>query len=192
MVTQVVHIPTLNYMSHLSQVTYLCDVSEEALEHSKLKVAGASKPKITLSCEELCTASEMDLVIIASNHPLHASQAELALKAKKSVFIEKPISLILQDADRIVAADKAASGDKVSIGYMRRYAGAFLDAVKEVGSIEQIRYARIRDIIGLAPIYELSTITARKTLRHYTRKLARIWSKLFRLSLESLSQRRQR
>jgi hypothetical protein len=47
MVTQVVHIPTLNYMSHLFQGTYLCDVSEEALKHSQFKVAGASRPKTT-------------------------------------------------------------------------------------------------------------------------------------------------
>lgn len=116
MITRVVHIPTLNYMSHLFQITYLCDVSKESLEHSQLKVAGASEPKTTLICEELCTAPDVDLVIIASNHPLHASQAELALKAEKYVFIEKPIAQILQDADRMIAADKAAGSDKVFVG----------------------------------------------------------------------------
>ena len=137
MVAQIVHIPTLNYMSHLFQITYLCDVSAEALEHSQLKVAGAVKPKTTLVYQKkICSAPEVDLVIIASNHPLHASQAELAMKAEKYVFIEKPIALTLQDANRIIAADKAAGGDKVSIGYMRIYATAVVDAVKEVGSIE--------------------------------------------------------
>lgn len=126
-------------MSYLFQITYLCDVSKEALEHSQLKVAGASEPKTTLICEKLCTAPDVDLVIIASNHPLHASQAELALKAEKYIFIEKPIARTLQDADRIIAADKAAGSDKVFVGYMRRYAAAFVDAVKEVGSIKQIR-----------------------------------------------------
>ena len=58
------------------------------------------------------------------------------MKAEKCVFIEKPIPLYLQDAGRIIAADKAAGGDKVSIGYRRIYAAAFVDAVKEVGSIE--------------------------------------------------------
>lgn len=52
MVAQVVHIPILNYMSHLFQITYLCDVSAEALEHSQLKVAGAVKPKTTIVCEK--------------------------------------------------------------------------------------------------------------------------------------------
>lgn len=31
---------------------------------------------------------------------------------------------------------------------MRRYAPAFLDAVKEVGGMENITYVRVRDIIG--------------------------------------------
>jgi len=167
MVTQVVHIPTLNYMSHLFQITYLCDVSHEALEHSQLKVAGASRPKTTRSCEELCTAPDVDLVIIASNHPLHASQAELALQANKYVFVEKPIALTLQDTDRIIAAEKAAGGDRVFIGYMRRYAAAFVDAVKEVGSIEQIRYARVRDIIGPNSIFVGQSGTYPRTFSDY-------------------------
>lgn len=106
-------------------------------------------------------------MIIASNHPLHASQAELALQANKHVFTEKPISLTLQDADRIIAADKAAGGGKVFISYMRRYAAAFVDAVKEVGSIEQIRYARVRDIIGPNSIFVGQSGTYPRTFSDY-------------------------
>ncbi|GAB1200517.1 hypothetical protein APSETT444_009890 [Aspergillus pseudonomiae] len=148
MITQVVHVPSLNSLSHLFQVTYLCDASEEAMRHSQLKVAGNSRPKSTRNVEELCNAPEVELVLIANNHAFHASDAVLALQAKKYVFIEKPIALTLQDTDRIIAADKAAGGSRVFIGYMRRYAAAFVDAVKEVGTIGQIRYARVRDIIG--------------------------------------------
>lgn len=36
----------------------------------------------------------------------------------------------------------------VWIGYMRRYAPAFEEAVKIVRSMKSIQYARIRDIIG--------------------------------------------
>jgi predicted dehydrogenase len=138
----------MNSLSHLFQVTYLYDVSEDAMKYSSEKLAGNSKPKTTRSVEELCNAAEVDLVLIASNHAFHASEALLALQANKHVFIEKPIALTLQDTDRIIAADKAAGGGRTMIGYMRRYAAAFVDAVKEVGSIEHIRYARVRDIIG--------------------------------------------
>ncbi|KAH7109409.1 hypothetical protein B0J11DRAFT_474504 [Dendryphion nanum] len=167
MITQVVHIPTLNLMSHLFQVTYLYDVSEDAMRHSQLKVAGTSKPKIAQNVEELCTAPEVDLVLIATHHAFHASQAILALHANKHVFIEKPIAFTLQDTDLIADADKAAGGAKVFIGYMRRYAAAFEDAVKEVGSIGQIRYARVRDIIGPNSIFIGQSGTYPRTFNDY-------------------------
>lgn len=167
MVTQVVHVPTLNSLSHLFQVTYLCDVSEEATKHSQCKVAGSSRPKTTRSVEELCRAPEVELVLIASNHAFHASDAVLALQANKHVFIEKPIALTLQDTDRIIAADKAAGGARVFVGYMRRYAAAFVDAVKEVGSIGQIRYARVRDIIGPNSVFVGQSGTYPRTFTDY-------------------------
>jgi predicted dehydrogenase len=62
------------------------------------------------------------------------------LKAGKHVLIEKPMSLTKSGADEIEAA-RQASGKVVFVGYMRRYAEAFLRAkemVKELpeGSID--------------------------------------------------------
>lgn len=157
----------MNSLSHLFQVTYLYDVSEDAMKHSLEKLAGNSRPNTTRNFEELCSAPEVDLVLVASNHAFHASQALLALQANKHVFIEKPIALTLQDTDRIIAADKGAGGGKTMIGYMRRYAAAFVDAVKEVGSIEQIRYARVRDIIGPNSVFVGQSGTFPKTFNDY-------------------------
>lgn len=157
----------MNSLSHLFQVTYLYDVSEDAMKHSLEKLAGNSRPNTTRNVEELCSAPEVDLVLVASNHAFHASQAILALQANKHVFIEKPIALTLQDTGRIIAADEAAGGGKTMIGYMRRYAAAFVDAVKEVGSIEQIRYARVRDIIGPNSVFVGQSGTFPKTFNDY-------------------------
>lgn len=167
MVTQVVHIASLNLLSHLFLITYLCDVSEEATKHSQSKVAGASRPKTTRRVEELCNSPEVDVVMLASNHTFHASEAVMAIKANKHVFIEKPIALTLQDTDQIIAADNAAGGGKVFVGYMRRYAAAFVDAVKEVGSIDSIRYARVRDIIGPNSVFITQSGTYPRTFHDY-------------------------
>lgn len=167
MITQVTHIPTLSSLSHLFQITYLWDVSKEAMRYSHRRVPGATKPRMAESVEELCNSSDVDLVLLATNHAFHASEAVLALKANKHVFIEKPIALTLQDTDRIIAADKAAGGSKVFVGYMRRYAAAFVDAVKEVGSIEQIRYARVRDIIGPNSVFISQSATFPRTFNDY-------------------------
>ncbi|KAB8225622.1 hypothetical protein BDV33DRAFT_187403 [Aspergillus novoparasiticus] len=133
----------------------------------RLKVAGSSKPKTTRSIEELCNAPEVELVLIVNNHALHASAAVLALQANKYVFIEKPIALTLQDTDRIIAADKATGGAKVFIGCMRRYAAALIDAVNEVASIGQIRYARVRDIIGPNSVFVSQSGTYPRTFNDY-------------------------
>ncbi|KAG8161322.1 hypothetical protein KVR01_009586 [Diaporthe batatas] len=167
LVTQVVHVPCMNSLSHLFQVTYLYDVSEDATKHSLEKLAGSSKPKTTRRLEEICNAPEVDLVLIATHHAFHASHALLALQANKHVFIEKPIALTLQDTDRIIAADTAAGGGRVMIGYMRRYAAAFVDAVKEVGTIDQVRYARVRDIIGPNSVFVGQSGTFPRTFNDY-------------------------
>jgi predicted dehydrogenase len=166
-VTQVVHIPTLNFLSHLFQITYLCDVSNDALNHSQRKVAGGRLPKITCSPEELCAAPEVDLVMVANNDTFHMPHTLLGLQNNKPVFVEKPIALTLQDADRIIEAEKASNGGKVFVGYMRRYASAFVDALKEVGSIEKIRYARVRDIIGDNSLFVNQSGTFPQTFRDF-------------------------
>ncbi|KAF2149169.1 NAD(P)-binding protein [Myriangium duriaei CBS 260.36] len=168
MVTQVVHIPTLNFLSDYFQVTHLYDVSEEAMRFSQLKTAGMTKAKITRSVEELCSAPEVDLVLVATNHVFHSSHATIALKANKHVFIEKPIALNLQDTDNIIQAEKAAGGAKVFVGYMRRYAAAFEDAKKEVETIGQIRYARVRDIIGPNSVFIGQSGTYPRTFSDYS------------------------
>jgi hypothetical protein len=48
---------------------------------------------------------------------------------------------------RLLEAEQKSKGT-VMVGYMRRYATAFTDAVKEIGGMSNITYARVRDIIG--------------------------------------------
>lgn len=169
MITQVVHIPTLNSMSDFFQVTYLSDVSNDAMQHCQRKVAG-SVPQTTRSVEELCASPDVDLVLIANSDTFHTGHAQLALAQGKHVFIEKPIALTLADCDRIIEADGKAGGNKVFVGYMRRYAAAFTGALKEVGGIEKVRYARVRDIIGPNSVFISQSGTFPRTFSDYEDK----------------------
>ncbi|KAJ5295903.1 hypothetical protein N7508_010724 [Penicillium antarcticum] len=145
-ITQVAHIPTLGFLSDYFQITYLCDVSENALQHCKNKVIGGP-PKTTCKAEELCASPDVDIVMIANSDAFHVPHALLGLKNHKIVFIEKPMALSLKDADEIIQIEKQSSG-RVMVGYMRRYAAGFLDAIREIGSLDQIQYARVRDVVG--------------------------------------------
>lgn len=140
------HIPTLGFLSDYFQITYLCDVSNNALQHCKGKVIGTT-PETTRNAEQLCASPDVDIVMIANSDAFHVPHTLMGLKYNKAVFIEKPMALSLKDADSIIELEKQSSG-KVMVGYMRRYALGFLAAVKEIGSLDNVHYARVRGLVG--------------------------------------------
>ncbi|KAF2457697.1 hypothetical protein BDY21DRAFT_385463 [Lineolata rhizophorae] len=145
-ISQVAHIPNINFLSDKFRTTYLCDVSGQALTRCAAKVAPAP-PKTTIDAEELCASDHVDVVLIANANAYHVPHAILALKHGKHCFVEKPVALCYRDIDRLIEAEKTSTG-MVFVGYMRRYATAFLEACKEVGDMPRISYARVRDIVG--------------------------------------------
>ncbi|KAG9503802.1 hypothetical protein J7337_003759 [Fusarium musae] len=145
-ISQVAHIPNINFLSKKFQITYLCDISKQALAHCTTKVQGGN-PKTTTNPEELCSSPDVDVVLIANADAYHVEHGILALNNDKYCLIEKPAATCFRDIDRLIEAEKVSKG-KVFVGTMRRYATAFIDAVEEVGGMEKIQYARVRDIIG--------------------------------------------
>ena len=141
-ITQVAHIPNLGFLSDLFTITYLCDVSAESLKHSAQKIIN-HVPRTTQDPAELCASPDVELVFIASSDEYHAAHVIEGLKHDKHVFVEKPMALCMRDADLIIEAEEKSAG-KVMVGYMRRYATAFLDTVKEIGGMDKILYARVR------------------------------------------------
>lgn len=145
-ITQVAHIPNINFLSHRFRTTYLCDISQQALQHCSRKVQGGT-PKTTTDASELCASPDVDVVVIANADAYHVEHGILALKNDKFCLIEKPASVCFRDLDLLVEAEKQSKG-KIMVGTMRRFATAFTDAVEEVGGMQKIQYARVRDIIG--------------------------------------------
>lgn len=142
-VAQVIHIPTLGFLSAYFRITYLCDISKEAITHCSTRVFGGSSPKLTTQPTELCASPDVDVVFVVNSDEYHADHAILALHNGKHVFVEKPLALNLRDIGRLKEAEASSKG-KVMVGYMRRYAAAFADAVKEIGGLDKILYARVR------------------------------------------------
>ncbi|KAL3478321.1 hypothetical protein BJX99DRAFT_256648 [Aspergillus californicus] len=145
-ISQVAHIPNINFLAHRFRTTYLCDISEQSLKHCAQKVLGGT-PKTTSSAKQLCSSPDVDVVIIANADAYHVEHGIMALQNNKYCLIEKPAALCFRDIDMLIEAERASKG-RVFVGTMRRYAPGFLDAVKEVGDLETITYARVRDIIG--------------------------------------------
>ena len=143
-VTQIIHAPALYQLSDRFEITALCDVSPAVLEQlGKLWNVNI----LSTDYHALVAHSEVDVVLIANPNAYHAEVTLAALAAGKHVLVEKPMCVTLREADEIVAAQKQ-SGAVVQVGYMRRYAPAFLDGCALVRDIGEIKYARVRDIIG--------------------------------------------
>jgi predicted dehydrogenase len=144
--SQVSHISVLNNLFDHYKITYLCDASPQALQHCSRKVAGGVS-KTTSNPTELITSPDVDVVLICNANAFHPSHAILALEHNKYALVEKPLALNYRDIDAIIAAEKKSQA-KVFVAYQRRYAEAFLDAVKEVGGMGKIQYARIRGMLS--------------------------------------------
>ncbi|HEY5007432.1 MAG TPA: Gfo/Idh/MocA family oxidoreductase [Caulobacteraceae bacterium] len=62
--------------------------------------------------------AQCDVISIASPATLHGEQALAALKAGRSVYVEKPLAVSLEEADRLIAA--ARGGPILACGHLER------------------------------------------------------------------------
>ncbi|MFA9217776.1 MAG: Gfo/Idh/MocA family protein [Sphingomonadaceae bacterium] len=59
------------------------------------------------SYHELCNAPDIDIIYIGTPHPLHAENTTMALEGGKAVLCEKPFTMNLREAERVVALARA-------------------------------------------------------------------------------------
>jgi predicted dehydrogenase len=72
------------------------------------------------SLESVLQLPELDAVVLATPHSLHAEQVIAAAAAGKHVFCEKPFALTKADAEAAVEAVRSA-GVALGVGYNRRF-----------------------------------------------------------------------
>lgn len=78
------------------------------------------KVKLVESYEALLRDPQVDAVVLATPHSMHAKQTIAAAAVGKHVFCEKPFALTKSDAEAAVAATKKA-GVTLGLGYNRRF-----------------------------------------------------------------------
>lgn len=119
-----VHLPNLRHISG-AQLRAVCSrTGTNALSVAKQFAAQYA----TTDPDEVLADGEVDAVLIATRHDLHADLVVRALENGKHVFVEKPLALAEEDLARIDAAVEAS--DRVVVtGFNRRFAPA-IEAVK--------------------------------------------------------------
>src|SRR5580704_7430136 len=144
-VAQIMHWPSLYQLVDQFEVTALCDVSPLILEKlGKLW----NVQTLTTNHRELVARNDVDAILVANPNAFHAEVTLDAIAAGKHVLVEKPMCVTRREADQIVGAQKNGNV-VVQVGYMRRYAPAFLEGCQEVKTIKEIKFARVRDFLGL-------------------------------------------
>lgn len=143
-VAQIIHLPILEMLSDRFEIAALCDISPQLLHAMGQRYR---VDRLYTDAHLLAAQENLDAVFVLNSDEYHAECAIAALNNKKHVLIEKPMALNHADADAIIEARDQA-GVEVMVGYMRRFAPAFVQAVEEVKKMEKIKYARVRDIIG--------------------------------------------
>src|SRR6266849_4927560 len=159
-VAQVIHLPILQAHSDQFEIAAICDISQELLSALGERYNVPAEHRYT-DYDDLAEQRDLDAVFVLNSDEYHADSALAAIQYGKHVLIEKPMCLTRREAESIIKARDEA-GVQVMVGYMRRYAPAFVQAVEHVRELEKINYVRVRDILGQnAQFVEQSSVVLR-------------------------------
>ena len=81
-------------------VTAAADIDQDQLDKFRTQYEGET----FLSAEAICQSPNVDVVYIATPNQFHSEHALIALENKKHVYMEKPMTLTLEEADVMIQA----------------------------------------------------------------------------------------
>ena len=126
----------------LGVLAAVCDTELRALDEVRSKYPGTG---LFCDAQTMLENGKLDAVVIAAPAPAHAKLALMAIEAGKHVFVEKPLALSVEDAERVVeAAEKAEL--TLFVGHVLLYhpaVRAMLECIND-GKIGRVRHLRSR------------------------------------------------
>ena len=94
-----------------------------------------SVEKLSSELEPILADPDIDLVVIATRHNEHADQVIKALKARKHVFVEKPLCINWDELDAVRKAySKLKEPRLLMVGFNRRFSPALIALRKELSA----------------------------------------------------------
>lgn len=118
---------------HNTHLKYLCDVKRSQIDRALKNLKGRIDytPQQTDNIKQVLEDSEVDAVFIAAPDHWHAPGAIMALDAGKHVYVEKPCAHNPQEAEVMVAKQKA-TGKVVQMGNQQRSSGHTIEIINEI------------------------------------------------------------
>ncbi len=122
-----------------AHVVTVCDQAQGVLN----RVAGQAPPalNVTQHFEDLLRDDSIDCIVVATETQLHYRMAAAALSAGKHVFVEKPMTQTVAEAEHLVRlADD--QGRHLMVGHLLLYHPAFIyvENMIRTGTLGDIRY----------------------------------------------------
>jgi virulence factor len=148
-VAQAIHLPTLSDLRTRFAITGVFDVSPSLMQ---LVCSRYANVRAFDSARSLVEDSNIDAVFILSSDETHSGFVRMAVTANKHILLEKPACLTVREIDGLLELT-ADYRKTIFVGYMRRYAPAFLAAKTEMPLAAQITHVRIFDLISEGRIF---------------------------------------
>ncbi|TYP90956.1 putative dehydrogenase [Sphingobacterium allocomposti] len=130
--------------------TAICDIDDEVLRQRLHELKQRNiHPQPYKDYKQLLAASDVDAVIIATPDHWHCLQATDAMRAGKSVYVEKPLANSIQECDALIAV-KNKYKSIVQVGQWQRSQQHFRDAISFVhsGKLGKIRTVKAWAYLG--------------------------------------------
>ncbi|QRN82056.1 Gfo/Idh/MocA family oxidoreductase [Chloroflexota bacterium] len=140
-IAQVAHLPLLQELPNL-EVTAICDLSEKILNYLGPRY---NIEKRYTDYHDLVKSDDVDIVLVTTRD--HAPVTIAAMNAGKHVFCEKPMCFNVEEADAIIAAEKA-SGVKYMVGMMKRQDPAYQYVLPLIKELDDVHLVRVHDFGG--------------------------------------------
>ncbi len=116
------------------ELVAFCDMEEQRAKEFNERYAQGSGQVFT-NYQKMLELAKLDILYICLPPFAHSDEVELAAKAGVHIFIEKPIALDMETANRMVRACKE-HGVKSQVGFMNRHGEAVLTVKRMIESGE--------------------------------------------------------
>ncbi|MDQ0394842.1 Gfo/Idh/MocA family protein [Labrys monachus] len=143
-VAQSIHLPVLSDQRDRWEIAGVYDVSPSLVAMCRARYPTAAAFS---SAEALIASPDIDAVFVLSSDDTHARFVHAAVRAEKHILLEKPACLTVREIDELIAATQTYP-KTIFVGYMRRYAPAYLAAKAELPAFQDITHVRIFDLIS--------------------------------------------
>jgi predicted dehydrogenase len=119
------HLPNILELPEVKLRT-LCDLDEKLLARRQNEYHAEY---ITCDADKIFRDPEINIVLIGTRSKMHAYFILEAAKAGKHVYVEKPMTMTMDETEKVISAVKK-SGINVGVGFNRRFAPSVIESKK--------------------------------------------------------------